>query len=471
MNTLPSQQQDFSQWYNEVVFQAELADHAPVRGCMVIRPYGMAIWELIRDQLDARIKATGHQNAAFPLLIPQSFLTKEAEHVEGFAPEVAVVTHAGGEKLEEPLIVRPTSETIIHYMFAQWLRSWRDLPLKINQWANVVRWEKRARPFLRTTEFYWQEGHTAHETESQALDEALLMLYEYKNLYENYLAIPVIEGRKSDAERFAGADRTYTLEGIMADGKALQLCTSHLISQNFAKAFGMKFQDREGGIAYPYLTSWGFTTRSIGAVIMTHGDDKGLILPPAIAPFQVIIIPICKADNAAEVMGVVSSLVAQLAGKVRLHVDDREQLTPGAKFYQWELKGVPLRIEIGKKDIVAGQVTAVSRVTGVKESISLETAAEQIPAKLTEIQQQLFKRAKERLQSNLHHGDSLSEFGPRMEEHNGAYITGWCLRAECEQKLREYKGTSRCLPGTHEHKVCFACGQPSVTDVLVAKAY
>lgn len=472
MNTkLPDFNTDFSQWYNEIVYQAELADQAPVRGCMVIRPYGMAIWEQIRDHLDKRIKATGHHNAAFPLFIPQSFLTKEAEHVQGFAPEVAVVTHAGGEQLAEPLVVRPTSETIIHYMFSQWIRSWRDLPLKINQWANVVRWEMRSRPFLRTTEFYWQEGHTAHETEQEALDETLLMLQEYRQLYERVLAIPVIEGRKSEAERFAGADRTYTLEGIMADGKALQLCTSHMISQSFAQAFGMKFQDRQGNMAYPYLTSWGFTTRSIGALIMTHGDQKGLILPPAVAPIQVIIIPIIKADTAHIVQTAVQELVGRLQEVCRVQIDTNDQWTPGAKFYHWELKGVPYRIEIGAKDIAAGVATVVDRLTGTKRQISLLQIPAEMPELLAQFQQQLYDRAKSRMDSLIRHGDKLVDFGPLLEEQHGGFITGWCQSVACEQLLKQFKATTRCLPGTNSHAVCFACDHASKGDVLVAKAY
>lgn len=294
---LPDFNTNFSDWYNEVIYQAELADLSPVRGCIVIRPYGYAMWENIKGRLDERIKATGHENASFPLFIPESFLKKEAKHVEGFAPEVAVVTHAGGKELEEPLIVRPTSETMIHFMFAKWLRSWRDLPLKVNQWCNVVRWEMRTRPFLRTTEFFWQEGHTAHETLQEAETEVQTMLNEYVDLAQNWLAIPVFAGQKPESERFPGAEKTFTFEGIMPDGKALQMGTSHLLSQNFAKSFEMQFQDREGALAHPYLTSWGATTRLIGAVVMSHGDEKGLILPPKIAPIQVVIIPIYKTDT------------------------------------------------------------------------------------------------------------------------------------------------------------------------------
>ncbi len=369
MNKLPDINKDFSAWYLEVVYQAELADQAPVRGCMVVRPYGNAMWELIKGRLDERIKATGHQNALFPLLIPQSFLTKEAEHVEGFAPELAVVTHAGGKELEEPLVVRPTSETIIHYMFAKWIRSWRDLPMKINQWANVIRWEMRTRPFLRTSEFYWQEGHTAHETLDEAKEEVRMMLNEYVDLATNYLAIPVVPGRKSEQEKFPGADETYTFEGLMPDGKALQMGTSHLISQNFAKAFDMKFQDKQDNLSYPFLTSWGSTTRLIGALVMTHGDQKGLIVPPRVAPIQVVIIPILKKGADAQQL---LTMVEMIAGRLKQHhrvvVDASDHETPGAKFYKWELKGVPVRLEIGPRDLEQNCAILVERITGTKKN-------------------------------------------------------------------------------------------------------
>ena len=351
MKKLPDISQDVSQWYNEVVYKAELAEQSPVRGCIVIRPYGWALWENIKSVLDARIKETGHKNASFPLLIPESFMKREAKHVEGFAPELAIVTVAGGKELEEPLVIRPTSETIVHYMFAKWIKSWRDLPLKINQWANVVRWEMRTRPFLRTTEFFWQEGHTAHTSKEEAHEEALLMLDEYVKLAQDYLAIPVIAGEKSATERFAGADATYTFEGIMMDGKALQMGTSHMLSRNFAKSFEIEYQNKEGVLENPYLTSWGVTTRLIGAVIMTHGDQKGIIMPPRVAPIQIVIIPIYRKGSEEVVREAVQELYSKLSKKYRVELDEDDSKSPGAKFYEWELKGVPLRIEVGPRDV------------------------------------------------------------------------------------------------------------------------
>lgn len=471
MKKLPDITQDFSEWYNDVIYEAELADLSPVRGCIVIRPYGYAIWENIKDRLDTRIKQTGHQNAAFPLLIPESFLKREAEHVEGFAPELAVVTHAGGQELEEPLVVRPTSETIIHYMFARWMKSYRDLPIKINQWANVVRWEKRTRPFLRTTEFYWQEGHTAHETYEQALEEAQLMLSEYVDLCHSYLAIPVISGIKSESEKFPGADRTYTFEGLMQDGKALQMGTSHLISQQFAKSFDMKFQDRTGNMSYPYLTSWGATTRLVGAVVMTHGDSKGLIIPPRIAPIQVVIVPIYKPDNKQMVMDAVAKIVADLGNNVRYVVDDEDQKTPGAKFYAWELKGVPLRIELGARDLAQQQATLVDRLGLFKKAVALDEIGIEVKNMLELIQTTMFNRAKERLHKQWHKAAKLSEFGKTLAAENGLYQTGWCQSPTCEAALKEYGATTRCLLQEKTFENCFNCDKKSVTDVLVAKAY
>lgn len=342
MNKLPDINLNFSDWYNEVVAKAELAEHGPVRGTMVIRPYGYEIWENIQKILDHKIKEAGVKNASFPLLIPESFLKKEAKHIEGFSPELAVVTHAGGKELDEPLVVRPTSETVIHYMFSKWIKSWRDLPLKINQWANVVRWELRPRPFLRTTEFLWQEGHTAHETKEGAEAEAEAAMDRYVDFVQKYLAIPVIVGDKSQSEKFAGADRTITYEAFMPDGRALQMGTSHILSQTFAEAFEIKFQNREGKEEHPYLTSWGATTRLIGATIMVHGDNKGLVLPPMIAPIQVVIVPILREDSKKEVLEVAHAIKnSLLMDGVRVYIDDREERTPGNKFYEWELKGVP----------------------------------------------------------------------------------------------------------------------------------
>jgi prolyl-tRNA synthetase len=468
---LPDISTQFAEWYQEIVHQAELADHAPVRGCMVVRPYGWALWEHIKARLDQRIKETGHQNAAFPLLIPESFLKREAQHVEGFAPELAVVTHAGGKELEEPLVVRPTSETIIHYMYAQWLKSWRDLPILINQWCSVVRWEMRPRPFLRTTEFFWQEGHTAHETQEEAHKEALLILHEYIDLAENWLAIPVIRGVKSEKEKFAGADKTYTFEGIMQDGKALQMGTSHLISQNFAKVFNMTFQDRNGNLAYPHLTSWGATTRLVGAVVMVHGDQKGLILPPRIAPIQVVIVPILKKGEEESVLAACKKIKDTLKD-IRVHIDVDDQKTPGAKFYHWEMKGVPLRLEIGPRDLANNQVIATDRIGLGKKTITLDALEKEIPALLEHIQKELFSRAKQKQESMWHKAAKLKDFGPILEEKNGIYQTGWCQTRECEDKLREYKATTRCLlENQNNFEKCFNCDKLSKGDVLVAKAY
>jgi prolyl-tRNA synthetase len=469
---LPDIVTQFPEWYQDVVYHAELADQSPVRGSMVIRPYGYALWENIKNVLDKKIKDTGHQNAAFPLLIPLSFLEREAKHVEGFAPEVAVVTHAGGKKLEEAFVIRPTSETIIHYMFAKWITSWRDLPLKINQWANVIRWEMRTRPFLRTSEFFWQEGHTAHETADEAESEARLMLNEYVDVYQNFLAIPVVSGIKSESERFAGADKTYTVEGLMQDGKALQMCTSHVISQSFAKSFGIIFQDREGKQAYPYLTSWGFTTRSIGAIIMVHGDQKGLVLPPKAAPIQLVIIPIFKKDVEKEaVLNIARGIALSLEETIRVKIDDRDYETPGAKFYEWELKGVPLRLEIGPRDIAAQQVVLADRLGMAKETIPFNQVVNAVQEKLELIHNEMFKKAQERMRALWHKKAKLDEFKDDLEKIGGFYQTGWCGAAACEQKLKEYKATIRCLLPESEFNTCFLCDKKSIADILIAKAY
>jgi prolyl-tRNA synthetase len=471
-NTLPNIKSDFPDWYQEVIYQAELADQSPVRGSMVIRPYGYALWEEIKKILDQKIKDTGHQNAAFPLFIPKSFLEREAEHVEGFAPELAVVTYAGGKKLEEPLVVRPTSETIIHYMFAKWIKSWRDLPLKINQWSNIVRWELRPRPFLRTTEIFWQEGHTAHETKEEAEQEATLMLNEYVDMYERFLAIPVVSGKKSENEKFAGADKTLTVEGLMQDGKALQMCTSHLISQEFAKSFDMEYQDREGKLAYPHLTSWGFTTRSVGAIVMVHGDQKGLVMPPRVAPIQVVIVPIFKKDAEKEkVINIAAGIAAGLRPQIRVEVDAADWETPGAKFYKWELKGVPLRLEIGPRDIANEKVVIVDRLSSNKEIVAFENVVDFVHKKLDSLHNEMFKRAQERIKKQWHIVEKLSLFKDDLEKLGGFYQTGWCLEPACEQKLKEYKATIRCLLPDNKLAVCFACGKPSKTDILVARAY
>lgn len=465
-------QANFPEWYLDVVYKSQLADHAPVRGCMVIRPYGYALWENIRDILDKKIKDTGHQNAYFPIFIPKSFLEKEAKHVEGFSPELAIVTHAGGKELEEPLVVRPTSETIIHYMFAQWIKSWRDLPMKINQWANVVRWEMRTRPFLRTTEFLWQEGHTAHETAQEAEDEARLMHREYLDLIQNYLAIPVVAGRKSESEKFAGADTTFTIEGMMQDGKALQMCTSHIISRNFSKAFGITFQTRDGNLDHPYLTSWGFTTRSIGAMVMVHGDQKGLIIPPKVAPIQVVIIPIFKTDEDKKaLLDMVNSIALRLKTFARVTIDADEQMRPGEKFYNWELKGVPLRIEVGPRDLKNGSVVLADRLGIAKETVMIDALIEAVQRRFELVQQKMFERAQERLKTQWHTGEKLSVFGKKLEEIGGFWQTGWCRDLECEAKLKEYKASVRCLLDESTIASCFSCDKASVGDILVAKSY
>lgn len=469
MNKLPNIS-NLSDWYNEVVFLAELACHGPVRGTMVIKPYGCAIWENIQKKLDQRIKETGHQNAIFPLFIPESFLHKEAEHVEGFSPELAVVTHAGGKKLDEPLVVRPTSETIIYHMFSQWIKSWRDLPLKLNQWANVVRWEMRPRLFLRTTEFFWQEGHTAHETEQEADAEAHLMINEYAKILQDYLAIPVFMGKKSDNEKFAGADYTLTCEAIMPDGKALQMCTSHRLKQSFGASFGIKYQDRHGGIGLPYYTSWGFTTRSIGALIMTHGDDKGLILPPMVAPHQCVVVPIFKQENREQVLAQVDQLKNLLSVHFRVHVDDREE-RPGAKFYEWELKGVPLRIELGARDIEKNECTVVKRTDGQKLTIQLPEIVTEIGKLLSEIQNELHQKAAQRTTDLVKAGDKLIDFATTIE--NGlAILTNWCGSSECEKSLKKYQASIRCIKELAiSDSQCFGCAAPAQLNVLVGKSY
>lgn len=473
MKKLPDISKDFSEWYNEVIYDAELVDQTPVRGSVVIRPYGFAIWEHIKDDLDKRIKRTGHQNASFPLLIPESFFKKEAEHVEGFAPELAVVTHAGGKKLEEPLVIRPTSETMIHYMFSRWIKSWRDLPLKINQWANVMRWELRPRPFLRTTEFFWQEGHTAHATKQEAEQEVQTMLNEYVDLAENVLAIPVVTGLKSESEKFPGAEKTYTFEGLMPDGKALQMGTSHLLSQSFAKAFDMKFQDQDEQLSYPYLTSWGATTRLVGATVMTHGDQKGLVLPPKVAPIQVVIIPILKkgGDNQAVIEHAQKIANDLNAHGIRVHLDDDASRTPGAKFYHWELRGVPTRIEIGPRDISNGGAMVADRIGITKEFVSFESLTQFTLNLLDNVQKELFDRARAKRDAQWHNAEDLSVFGPQMQEHGGFYQVGWCLDPACEQELKQYQATTRCLLDEKKAEHCFHCKKPSIQDVLVAKSY
>lgn len=481
MKKLPNIQDDFSEWYNEIVYQAELVDHSPVRGTMVIRPYGYALWENMQAILDARIKATGHKNASFPLFIPESFLKREAKHVEGFAPELAIVTHAGGKKLEEPLVVRPTSETIIHYMFSQWIRSWRDLPLKINQWCNVVRWEMRPRPFLRTTEFFWQEGHTAHETHAQAEQEVHTMLNEYVQFVQEYLAIPVITGVKSEGEKFPGAEKTMTFEGFMPDGKALQMGTSHLLSQSFAHAFDMKFQDKQEGQSYPYLTSWGVTTRLIGALVMTHGDQKGLVLPPRIAPIQVVIIPIFKSgQDSQHILDAVNKIKDECVQEgIRVLVDDESEKTPGAKFYEWELKGVPVRIEIGPRDVEQRQAIIVDRIgKNGKQSVSWDCLSSKVLELLDSIQKELYSRADSRMKTMWKIDEKLANFGQRLENERCFIQTSWCGSPECEIALKNYKASIRCvrcidnyIDNKTSFTTCFNCDNTSKVDVYIARSY
>lgn len=466
---LPDIATQLPEWYQEIIYQAELAEHSPVRGCIVIRPYGNDIWENIKNTLDKKIKETGHKNAIFPLFIPESFLKKEAEHVEGFAPELAIVTHAGGKELAEPLVVRPTSETIIHHMFALWIKSWRDLPLKINQWANVVRWEMRPRAFLRTTEFFWQEGHTAHATHEEAQEEALLMLSHYKDLAENYLAIPVITGKKSEGEKFPGAETTYTFEGFMPDGKALQMGTSHLLSQSFAHAFDMKFQNKEGQVAYPYLTSWGTTTRLVGAVVMSHGDNKGLILPPKIAPIQVVIVPIYKTAEEQKLVSDVAQGLIDALPDIRVHYDLDEHKTPGNKFYHWELRGVPLRVEIGPRDVAAGKVVVTDRLGLQKEQIILADAPSAVRQKLDVVQASLFERARERQKQQCLRKETLADIG---QIPDGFFAqTGFCGSKDCERSLKTYSMSVRCVLETTTFSQCFNCDQANKADCLVARSY
>jgi prolyl-tRNA synthetase len=474
---LPAQSTDFPAWYGEVVRRAGLAENSAVRGAMIIKPYGYAIWEAIQRELDDRIKATGHENVYFPLLMPASVLAQEGELVAGFAPEVAVVTEAGGKRLEEPLAVRPTSEALIWSTYARWLQSYRDLPFLYNQWANVVRWELRPRLFLRTTEFLWQEGHTAHETEAQALAEALTILHEvYADTIENVLAIPVLRGRKSESERFPGAVDTYTLEAQMRDGKALQAATSHYLGQGFARAFDVSYTDRDGNRQHPYATSWGSTTRLVGGLVMTHGDDRGLRLPPRVAPQQVVIVPIHRDEDRAGVLDAAAAVARELrAAGVRVRVDDREH-RPGFKFNEWELKGVPLRIELGARDLAAGAVTVARRDTGDKQQLPLDRAAGVVVDLLDEVQASLLRSALEdRERRTLRDPDGYDELIGHLREAAGFAEARWCGRPECEARVKaDSAATIRCLPldePAAPSGACICCGRPAVTTAVWAQAY
>jgi len=475
---LTTRAEDFSAWYNDVIMKAELADYSPVRGCMVIRPNGYAIWEQMQAALDKMFKDTGHQNAYFPLFIPQSFLAKEAQHVEGFAPETAVVTHGGGKELEEPLVVRPTSETIIYAMYAKWIQSWRDLPVLINQWANVVRWELRTRLFLRTTEFLWQEGHTAHATEAEAEEETLLILGLYRRFMEEWMAMPVITGPKTDSERFAGALRTYSCEALMQDNKALQAGTSHNLGQNFAKAFDVQFQTKEGGLDYVWSTSWGVSTRMVGGLIMTHSDDKGLVCPPRLAQWQVVIVPIWKSEeDKALTYGAAENLVKELrAAGIRTTADLRD-MKPGAKYYEWEARGAPFRLELGPRDL-ANQSVMLARRLGGKEAVSMAGLAERLTEEMAAMQTALFEAAKARREAaTLRNPKSKQEFIDFIENNGGFVFAGFCGDPAVEQEIKAAtKATIRCLPSEEFRSspaptTCIWTGRPATVEAVWARAY
>ncbi len=467
--------EDFSKWYTDVIIQAKLADYSPVKGCMVIRPNGYGIWEKMQQALDRMFKDTGHKNAYFPLFIPESFIKKESEHVEGFSPQLAVVTHAGGGKLEENLVVRPTSETIINAMFAKWIQSYRDLPLLINQWANVVRWEMRTRLFLRTTEFLWQEGHTCHATAEEAEEETLRMLEVYRKFAEEYMAMPVICGVKTESEKFAGAVRTYCIEAMMQDKKALQAGTSHNLGQNFAKAFDTKFLDKDGEWKHVHQTSWGVSTRLVGGLIMTHGDDSGLIIPPKLAPVHCVLIPILKkgADNEAMVARL-KETADLLSPEITAVVDDEAEHSPGYKYHEWDLRGVPARIEFGPRDMQAGQMVLVRRDTGEKRAVPVEKIKQELTALLNDIQNNLFERAKKFMEDNTHTVNSYDEFKEMLASQGGFYKVHLDTSPETEKKLQEEtKATVRCIPLETEKEPgkCMITGKKCERRVIVARAY
>ena len=473
---LPAQADDFPGWYVEVVKRAELAEHGPAKGSMIIRPHGYAIWEHTQRALDDRFKATGHENVYFPLLIPMSLLDREADHVEGFAPQVAVVTRGGGEELEEPLAIRPTSESIIWSTYKRWIQSYRDLPLLYNQWANVLRWEMRTRLFLRTSEFLWQEGHTAHATADEATAEALQMLEVYRQVAEDVLAIPVHSGRKSAGERFPGAVETYCIEGLMRDAKALQCGTSHFLGQNFAKAYDVTFLNADGELEHAWATSWGFSTRMVGGTIMAHGDDAGLRLPPAVAPVQVVIVPIHRTDDErASVLPVAERLRDDLASTgVRVRLDDRDQHRPGYKFAEWELKGVPVRIELGPRDVAAGRAVAVSRLSGDKEEIPLAALAGGMAARLASVQRALYDDALAFRDANTHEITSFDAFAAGVEAEGGFWVGAWCGDAACEAEISaRTKSSIRFLPleASDPGTACMHCGKPGTEVATWARAY
>ena len=471
--------EDYSRWYQDVIAAAELADYAPVKGCMVIRPNGYAIWEKMQAGLDKLFKETGHVNAYFPLFIPESFMRKEADHIEGFAPECAVVTHGGGKKLEEPLFIRPTSETIIWSMYKRWIQSYRDLPILINQWANVVRWEMRTRLFLRTTEFLWQEGHTAHATYDEAEKEALQMLEVYRTFAEKYMAVPVIPGVKTEKEKFAGALHTYCIEAMMQDRKALQAGTSHNLGQNFAKAFDVQYLDAQGKLEYVWATSWGVSTRLVGALIMTHSDDNGLVVPPKLAALEVVLVPIWKgADEQALVLERANKIVADWKGKFSFKLDDRDNYRPGFKFNEWEKRGVPIRIEMGPKDLQNNNAVLVRRDTGAKRVVSQANLTGEIRQTLDQMQVDLYDRALAFREKNSKAIDDYQQFKKEIDEPGGFFWTHWCGNRACEDRLQEEtKATIRCLPRLTtniqlaEDGKCLLCGAAAKDKVVLAKAY
>ncbi len=470
--------QDFAAWYQDVVLQGDMAEPAEiVKGCMVIKANGYAVWELLQRELDDRFKAAGHQNVYFPLLIPQSFLRKEAEHVEGFSPELAVVTIAGGKELEEPYVIRPTSETIVGHFFARWIQSWRDLPVLVNQWANVVRWELRTRMFLRTTEFLWQEGHTAHATHEEALEEVLRILDIYREVAEDVMAMPVIQGVKTQAERFAGALRSYSIEAMMQNGLALQAGTSHDLGQNFGKAFNVQFQNKQGQLDYVWQTSWGVSTRLIGGLIMTHSDDKGLVLPPKLAPTKAVLVPIYRKD---EEKGRVLETAHRIAKEVGAKVDDREGQTPGAKFFYWERRGVPVVLELGPRDLASGTIVLKRRDTGAKEALPQAGLAARLPAALYQMQKDLYEKACQRLKSNTVLADSIEALeailsGASAESGGGKFVMAHVKDApECDARMKEFKATIRCIPLNDQFDgpgKCIITGEPVDRRVVIAKAY
>jgi len=467
--------EDFSKWYTEIIKRAALADYSPVKGMMVIRPYGYEIWEGIKGILDKMLKETGHKNAYFPLFIPESYLKKEAEHVKGFAPEVAWVTMGGNEKLKERLAIRPTSEAIICSMYSKWINSWRDLPVLINQWANIVRWEKVTRLFLRTTEFLWQEGHTVHALYEEAEEETLKILDIYKTLLEKYLAIPVITGLKSESEKFAGALKTYTIEALMPDGKALQAGTSHNLGQNFAKAFNIRFENKNQKLEYAWQTSWGATTRLIGALIMLHGDDSGLVIPPEIAPIQAVIIPISVGNWQETILPQAQDILKELKqNEIKTELDDRDMYTPGWKFSEWEMKGVPVRIEIGPKDIKNNQVVLVNRLNREKTFVKRENLITELKNLLKNIQKAMFAQAKDYMDKNTHEIGDFSTMISTLENQRGLIKTGWCGSNECEAKVKDKSAaTIRVIldEKNHDLKTCSICGAEAKHTVLFAKSY